>query len=231
MDVAEVFEDVRVSNLERILDTISNQWITFSTRGDAEEGGWLLTFDDGNVSDYEIVHPRLIERGQRAVFFLIVDRIGSSGYLDWKQVKAMHDHGMEFGSHGLSHRNMCALPEKEARRELAHSRARIEDALGAPIRAFSFPYGAYSRRLIRMARQEGFEVLCTSDHGLCLPPFSLVPRNSIHGGMDGSQIEKVLEADRSLRLRWRVEDMVKKTARRCLGDERYMRLRRVLVGR
>lgn len=230
-DGGEAFEDIHVSTLEWLLEKVAAQWVTFGCVSHTGGRGWLLTFDDGYDSDYEFVFPRLLAHGQKAVFFLIVDRIGTSGYLDWMQVREMHQYGMEFGSHGLSHRRMDTLPEDEVRKELAHSRARLEDALGVAVRAFSFPFGAYSRRLIRMAGQQGFEICCISDHGVCRPPFSLVPRNSIHAGMNRMRIEKTMEADPWIRRRWLAEDAAKKTAKRWLGERWYESLRRVLAGR
>lgn len=227
------FEDITVPTLEMILDRIGGEWAAIDSVGDTtgqEERSWLLTFDDGYASDYEIVFPRLQSRGQQACFFLITDRIGQPGYLNWGQVREMRRHGMVFGSHGMGHRDMTAMSPEEARREFSASRACIEEKLGEAIRAFSFPFGFYNRKLVRMAREEGFEVCCTSDHGVCSASFDLVPRNSINGSMDRARVARTMEASGWTRCVWRAEDLAKKMAKRCLGEAAYTRLRRSVSG-
>ena len=54
----------------------------------------VLTFDDGNESDYEIAMHDLPERSLRGKFFVIADRVDTPGYLSNRQIREMHDHGM-----------------------------------------------------------------------------------------------------------------------------------------
>lgn len=227
------FEDITVPTLEMILERVGGNWVAIDSTGDAvgqTEQGWLLTFDDGYASDYEVVFPRLQTRRQQACFFLIADRIGKPGYLNWNQVREMRRHGMAFGSHGLSHRDMTAMPPKEVRREFSVSRACIEEELGEAVRVFSFPFGYYSHDLIRMAREEGFAVCCTSAHGVCSAPFDIVPRNSINGSMGHARIARTMEASGWTRCMWGIEDIAKRVAKRCLGEAAYTRLRRSVSG-
>jgi len=228
----EAFEDVRLSELEMILQTIGNDWVVFDGTGGARNAGkaWLLTFDDGYASDYELVFPRLQALGQRACFFLVPDWVGSPGHVSWTQVREMSRYGVEFGSHGLSHRKLTRLPPEQARKELALSREIIQDRLGKAVSAFSFPFGDYNRRLIGLAEEVGYTTCFTSDHGVCRWPARVVPRNSINRTMGPTEIKKVLAATMQTRCLWRLEDGAKRVLKRVLSDRGYERLRRVLSG-
>ena len=48
-----------------------------------------VTFDDGNISDYEVALPTLVEHGRRGIFFVLAGRIGQHGYLSAAQIREM----------------------------------------------------------------------------------------------------------------------------------------------
>lgn len=53
-----------------------------------------ITFDDGNRSDMSAALPELLERGMRAEFFVVGDRIGAPGYLDPGDLRELAAAGM-----------------------------------------------------------------------------------------------------------------------------------------
>jgi len=61
-----------------------------------------------------------------------------------------------FGSHGVMHADLALLPEAEARQELQKSKLSLEAILGREINAFSFPYGSYGARELRLASEAGY---------------------------------------------------------------------------
>lgn len=228
-----LFEDIDTLMLDRIIDFIADRWVTFECcpqNHSTNSRQWLLSFDDGNASDFEIVFPALQKAGARAVFFIIVKNVGAAGHLSWEQVREMRRYGMEFGSHGLTHTKLTTLEEKEAWRELFQSRQVIEDQLGEPVHAFSFPYGYYNSRLIQLAQAAGYTACCVSDHGTVKLPARIIPRNSINGAMHWDAIHRTLDPSFPVRVRWTLEDWVKKNAKWALGDVLYRRLRNALAG-
>ncbi|GAB3446333.1 polysaccharide deacetylase family protein [Massilia solisilvae] len=220
----EVWEDVSEEQFRRMLDFIGERWAVFRPGGSGRDPRWMLTFDDGYLSDYDIVFPLLVERNIQATFFLITDKIGAPGYLDWAQIKEMRRHGMCFGSHSRSHRRMNTIPLAEAREEFAVSKTVIEDKLGEQVAVFSYPYGECSAQLHRAGFDVGYRYLCSSAHGIA-GASGTVPRNSINSGLDWNGIERVMDPSAGTRLRWHLEDLVKHVIKGALGRERYMKWR------
>lgn len=224
------WEEVHENELRMLLDFIGRRWAVFSPGGLGQDARWMLTFDDGNISDYDIVFPLLIERSIRATFFLIAEKIGSPGYVDWSKIDEMHRHGMCIGSHSASHRRMTALSRQEAVREFSESKKQLEDFLGAPVEAFSYPFGDCSPQLHQLGVAAGYRYLCTSTHGVVNASTQVIPRNSIHSAMGWDEIAKVVEPTRLTRFGWRLEDRVKNAVKLAVGHECYMRWRNRALG-
>jgi peptidoglycan/xylan/chitin deacetylase (PgdA/CDA1 family) len=139
----------------------------------------VLTFDDGYRSVYEAAFPLLERLGLTATVFLTVGR-GRTGpdnalpsmngrpMLRWREIRAMHKSGISFGAHTLTHPDLTTLTEARAREEIWESKARIEDALGAPVTCFAYPYGAVNA-LSRAVVAEQFACACTDRLGIVTP--------------------------------------------------------------
>jgi len=221
----ESWEDVTLENLQRIIAEIGCRGSTFCPHQQAASPDWLLTFDDGFVSDYDMVFPALLESGGSASFFVIIDQVGKPGYMDWEQIVEMQRYGMCFGSHSISHRRLTELSINESWGELSESKSRLEDRLGAEVTCFSFPFGAWSNMLIEQASKAGYSRVCTSEHGVVKADRYIFPRNSIHGRMDWKTIWNTMYPTEGLKLRWKAEDFSKSTLKFLLGNNGYKRLR------
>jgi peptidoglycan/xylan/chitin deacetylase (PgdA/CDA1 family) len=129
----------------------------------AGDFGVILTFDDGNVSDFHIAFPALQERNLTATFFPVVNNIGTSGYVAWQQLReiARHD-DFTIGSHGLSHRSLITLSKHEQQHELECSKALIEQRIGRGVSYFAAPYGLYSKAIVELTREVGYKALMTT---------------------------------------------------------------------
>jgi peptidoglycan/xylan/chitin deacetylase (PgdA/CDA1 family) len=86
--------------------------------------------------------------------------------LRWDQVAEMHRLGMTIGSHTLTHPNLPNAGPRDARYEIASSKARLERELGIPVTMFSYPNGGAERymtsEIAYMVREAGFESATTS---------------------------------------------------------------------
>ncbi len=102
----------------------------------------------------------------------------------------------EIGAHTVTHPLLAALPASEQRRELAESRAWLQNLLGKEVASASYPYGGsghYTAGTVRLARELGYRRACTtagrrvsrSDHPWELPRLNVTD-------MDGETFERWL---------------------------------------
>jgi peptidoglycan/xylan/chitin deacetylase (PgdA/CDA1 family) len=193
----------------------------------------ILTFDDGHVSNHEAALPILREHQLRATFFITVGRIGSSETVNWGQLRALHAAGMEIGSHTLTHRPPSTLDDDDLRYELIESRRILEDGLGAPVTSVSSPTGFFNPRMCSIAREVGYRALCFGQAGLAADdgdPFSL-NRVAVKRAMSEAHFNALLRLDRAIIRRLRLRQWVRDLARKTLGLNAYLRVRRVLAQR
>lgn len=125
---------------------------------------FMVTFDDGNLSDLTIGVPACVERNIATIVFACSGRIGAPGYLssaDLRELAALP--GCEIGSHGAVHRPWTGLAGGALAAEVAESKARIEDALGRAITAAGLPFGRYDRHVLSAAARAGYAEVYSSD--------------------------------------------------------------------
>ncbi len=132
---------------------------------------FLLTFDDGYASLAGSAYPILADLGFTATTFLITDYVGKVNtwdvqytwnrlqHLSWPQVEQWRARGFEFGSHGASHRRLTWLDDAAIGTELRGARETLTARLGAEAgRAIAYPFGAVDARVLRHARNAGYEL-------------------------------------------------------------------------
>ncbi|HEY4245836.1 MAG TPA: polysaccharide deacetylase family protein [Lacunisphaera sp.] len=187
---------------EEILDTVKGR------------SNVMITFDDSNVSDFEIAVPALIKRQLKASFFIVSERIDQPGSLTRDQIVEMARCGMTIGSHGTQHRRWAILTPKELRDELTDSRIALEKIVGTDVREAACPYGSYNRRVLKALKRAGYSRVYTSDGGVAHSEEWLSARNTITRNHTMRDVERMLESKktgipsvlRSLKLtlkRWR----------------------------
>jgi peptidoglycan/xylan/chitin deacetylase (PgdA/CDA1 family) len=139
-----------------------------------------LSFDDANESDAETALPALVERGLTAQFFVIADRLDSTGSLSADQVRGLAAAGMSIGLHGMTHRPWQAMTPQVGKIELLEARQCIEDVAGAPVPEAACPLGRYDRGALAALRQFGYQRVYTSDRRAARRGSWLQPRFSLH---------------------------------------------------
>lgn len=219
------WEDIGRNHFKAIIKYISNQRMMTECDEKTIASDWLITFDDGNSSDYEIAFPYLLANNLKAIFFVVTDWIDKPGYLSWRQVSEMSNHGMVFGSHGHSHLRMTDIPIHEALEELHKSRRILENKLGLDVYNFSFPYGEYNIEGFNLGLQAGYRKIYCSNHGFYTGDDVPIPRNSIHNKINLNDIQSFLNPSASTRLLWKGEDFLKYILKKTIGLNRYRLLR------
>ena len=140
-----------------------------------------VTFDDGYDDNLEFAAPILQEYGIPATFFITVEMIGTNHllpwdehlagrirWMTWDQVRLLRSKGFEIGSHTLTHCDLGKGSGEEARREIWESKRRLEDALGAGVSLFAYPFGGTENMLAEnrnLVREAGYNCCCSAFGG------------------------------------------------------------------
>ena len=127
-----------------------------------------ITFDDGNVSDFDSALPELARHGRTAEFFLVASKIDEPGYLTRTQIKEMVGASMTIGTHGMAHRRWPDCDDQTLAEEINDARELIAEAAGVAVTSASCPFGAYDRRTLRALRLAG---LIASTPAIAAPRF------------------------------------------------------------
>ena len=110
----------------------------------------MLSFDDGYRDNYTTLFPILEARRLPAVIFLVVGQVGRRNswdiggelagepLLDWEHIEEMSAAGVVFGSHGMTHADLCATNEADLEYEVRESKRVLEEKLGKPVEPSTF---------------------------------------------------------------------------------------------
>ena len=152
----------------------------------------LVTFDDGNISDFETALPALQARGMKAHFYIVSDLIGQRGFLSQGEVRALHGAGMTIGNHGKLHRSWRGLTERELEAELVEAKDRLENIISDKVIFAACPNGSYDRRVLKHLRACGYERVYNSDRGWARQGSWLQARNSLLVSDDLADVRRIL---------------------------------------
>lgn len=132
-----------------------------------------LTFDDGFVSAADDAAPRLLERGLSATVFCVAGYLGRTN--DWpsqprwvqrrplapaERLRELAAAGLEIGAHGFDHVALAHAGATAVRHEIVDARDALEQAVGARVPVFAYPYGSLPagerRRLVAETYEAAF---------------------------------------------------------------------------
>jgi peptidoglycan/xylan/chitin deacetylase (PgdA/CDA1 family) len=148
-----------------------------------------LTFDDGYRDFVEEAMPVLARHGMRATLYVVSGRIGGQNQwddgprldlLDADGVRAVAAAGHEVGSHTLTHVRLAGQAAATLEREIAGSRAALQDVLQDEVPGFCYPWGVFDEAAADAALAAGYDHACVTGDYLpgdrfTLPRFYVAP--------------------------------------------------------
>lgn len=175
--------------------------------------GFLLTFDDGYLDNLTRAYPVLSRLGIPFTVFVTTGPVlnNVAGYLSKKELRELDSlDGVTIGAHGVTHVPLAECGESQLREELTGSKACLEDLLGHPVDALSYPHGSVNRRVRDAAEQAGFRIGASSRFDINLPDRDplLLCRTDIWSGDSDSVFSEKLAGAWDWR-RWRCQDPAK----------------------
>ena len=218
-------ERLRALNIEAVSMGAAHERLE---RGEPVPDNWVvLTFDDGNHSDFAHARPLLSEHGFAATFFVSGERVGADGGLTPSMLKVMVEQGMEIGSHGMTHRFLTTLDAAEERDELARSQAKLSALIEREVEYFAPPGGRYARRTLDELRALSYRAVCTSQFGYNATgrPAFCYRRIPVMRSTTREQFEHFVLADTMKLLPMYVRTRSLYVVRKLLGESGYRRVR------
>jgi len=194
--------------------------------------GLAITFDDGGAS--AMAAADLLEaRGFVGQFFITVNYIGTRGFVGEGDLRELARRGHVIGSHSCSHPlRMGHCTFAQMLDEWRRSRTILSDLLGHEVRVASVPGGDFSMQVAEAAAQAGLTTLFTSEptagtqqvSGLTLAGRFTIQRwttaKTVAALASGSWLPRARQA-----AVWNAKKLTKR-----LGGERYLRIRKLLIG-
>jgi len=179
----------------------------------------ILTFDDGNSSDYRHLFPLLQEYDMKAVISIIGKAVdqnteehakypsGKYPNLTWAQVKEMHDKGIvEVQNHGYNVHGPAGSGKLKSESEAAyHQRLladltklqeRCKEHLGFTPTTFCYPLGVISKGSHAVLEEMGFKASLSCQEGINIIKHGekeCLFRLNRNNRPSGKSIEKVLQ--------------------------------------
>lgn len=116
-----------------------------------------VTFDDGFENNYTVAYPVLKKYNIPATMFVIVNRVGSPGFVNWEEVREMADSGLiTIGNHTKVHFWLLGLDDRFLREEVIDSKKILEEKLGRSVNTFCYPMGSFDKESKMAVENAGY---------------------------------------------------------------------------
>ena len=183
--------NIKVADFVKQIDLIKKNDFTFIDAGNFESSlinlkdkkKILLTIDDAFKSFYEQAWPILKKNKIPFILFINTREIGSSGYMNWKQIKEISkEKFVHIGNHSFSHDYLVDKTKSEISNDINLAITDLKKNLGYNTPFFSYPFGEYSNELKNIVKNFGFKYAFGQHSGVVdeTKNFFELPRFSIN---------------------------------------------------
>jgi peptidoglycan/xylan/chitin deacetylase (PgdA/CDA1 family) len=121
----------------------------------------MITFDDGDLEQYELAAPELEKHGFKGAFFIMTASIGRRGfqhYMDKQQIKDLADRGHTIGCHTWDHHSVKKYQTADWVTQIEEPTKKLEAITGKPIRHFAYPFGLWNHEATTELKKRGYLV-------------------------------------------------------------------------
>lgn len=118
----------------------------------------MITFDDGDLDQYETALPELDKYGFKASFFIMTVAIGRRGYqpyMDKAQIKDLADRGHTIGLHTWDHHNVKKYQGDDWKLQIEEPKKKLETIIGKPVYHFAYPFGLWNEAALPELKKRG----------------------------------------------------------------------------
>lgn len=163
------WEIIARSGAYRDIDNIQAKGHIFSRRTNESQSSFAYRiFEEMKSADIDAIRGVIDILRDRAKGRLNAYDFRNDSCMNWPQVRAMSEAGMEIGAHGLTHRSLARMPLVQAEDEIKKSKSVIESNIKRECLHFAFPFGSkrdYNQTLIDNVKGAGFQSCLLNVHG------------------------------------------------------------------
>ena len=161
----ETFEKQMKWLYDKGYTTMTLSELTAAIRGETPMPGKpvVITFDDNNLSQYDVAVPIMEKYGQKAVFYLIAKYLDSANMVNRDRALELQAKGHEIASHTMTHRALTGLNDTDTIWELEESKRVLEELTGKPVKHVAYPGTAHNQRVRDLAKAAGYETATIMD--------------------------------------------------------------------
>lgn len=157
------------------------------------EKSFLLTFDDTDLSQYEVALPIMEKYGFKGTFFIMTVTMGKPGYMSREQISDLSKRGHEIGSHTWDHQNMKKLPLEEYATQVDKPNRQLKEITGKDTRYFAYPFGLWNKGAVKGLKEHhitaAFQLVEARDSA---DPVYTIRRMIVPGSWNKNQFWKVM---------------------------------------
>jgi peptidoglycan/xylan/chitin deacetylase (PgdA/CDA1 family) len=156
-----------------------------------------VTFDDGFADTYDAVEV-LLGRDLPSTVYVTTGEVGAPDRLSPSRLAELaHVPSVEMGAHGVRHRRLDELDDRELADEVCASKAQLEDLTQLSVRSFAYPHGAHDRRIRAAVIGAGYRSAAAVKNAVSHAaddPFAIA-RWTVTAGTPASRIVQLLEGE------------------------------------
>jgi peptidoglycan/xylan/chitin deacetylase (PgdA/CDA1 family) len=144
----------------------------------------ILTFDDGYADFYTTAYPILRQHSFKAVAYVVPGFLNGPNYMSTAQVQELDAHGIEIGSHTVSHTDLTKVNPSQLTYQLTESKRVLEQIVGHPVLDFCYPSGMINPAVAAAVQAAGYQSATTTQPGVAhsVPDRFAWTRQRVAGG-------------------------------------------------
>lgn len=116
---------------------------------------FMLTFDDTDLSHYDVALKEMEKYGFKGVFFIMTVSIGRPGYMSAEQIRSLSDLGHVIGCHTWDHHNVKKYTAPDWILQVEKPMRQLEKITGKPVKYFAYPFGLWNEEAVEPLQQRG----------------------------------------------------------------------------
>jgi peptidoglycan/xylan/chitin deacetylase (PgdA/CDA1 family) len=156
--------DFVILNFGEALDYINNPEIAY------HRNVACITVDDGYKTFVTNALPLLKQYGFSATVFINSESVGGGTYMNWDELKQIHNQGIEIGNHSHSHAYFLNIDKSDRSEQFSKDamkcQVEINNHLGFFPDVFAYPYGEFDPEMQLALKSMGFKGAAAQNSGI-----------------------------------------------------------------